>query len=490
MSDFGIRTPLLHLALLETLKADEIQDEIDLFLPFIAVTASEIGKQVIDEIDIQENLLNSFGFKPPIAAVRVLMTRAKNRGLLIKENNAFIPCHEKIIEWKNGYEHKQEDVSTSLRSLKQEFVNFTLEQFQKNLTMDDAEKFILRFIEQNVSSVLSERAYRKSELNATIKNSDHLIASFISYIHRSQPALLEHFSRCVKGMLLANYLFYADKVSDKQSYTGITVYLDSPIVLGLLGYSGKQANEAYSDFIKLLNSLNITICIFDRTLDEIEGLLNAWKSDLSRKHYGRFNTKTLEWLKSSGFDAARLDTEIKLLPKKISQTGINIIQGFKAKPHFQCDENALESAIARRFSPNKNYEHDTICISRVHNQREGKSINSLNQKFSVFVTHNTILQRIAYEFFRKELGRETIPIVVSEQWMTAMFWLKRPDIYGHLPQEQLLSTAYSLLYTDDKFWESFLERLEKFKKEGGSRKKTSYVYVGIATCLNLYIKYL
>lgn len=201
----------MHLALLETLKSDEIQDEIDLFLPFIAVTASEVGKQVINETDIQERLLQSFGFKPPMSAVKVLMTRARKRGLLIKENHAFIPCHEKINDWKNGFEHKQEDVRISLNSLKVEFVNFTQEKFRKKITEDEAEKLILRFIEINVSSVISERAYRKSELNDTIKNTDHLIASFISNIHRSQPVLLEHFSRCVKGMLLANYLFYADK---------------------------------------------------------------------------------------------------------------------------------------------------------------------------------------------------------------------------------------------------------------------------------------
>ncbi|KKW51716.1 hypothetical protein XB02_04795, partial [Pantoea ananatis] len=194
-----ITSPLLHLALLETLKADEIQDEIDLFLPFIAVTASELGKQIINEIDIQERLLQSFGFRPPISAVKVLMTRAKSRGLLIRENHAFIPCHEKINKWKNGFEHKQEDVNISLLSLKREFIKFTEEKFSKSISESEAEKLIFRFIELNVSSVISERAYRRSEMNEKIKNTDHIIASFISDIHRNQPVMLEHFSRCVKG---------------------------------------------------------------------------------------------------------------------------------------------------------------------------------------------------------------------------------------------------------------------------------------------------
>lgn len=466
MTEFEINSPLLHLALLETLKRDDIHDEIDLFLPFIAVTASEIGKPVINENDIQDKLQQSFGFKPPLAAVRVLMTRAKKRGLLIRENYAFIPVHEKITEWKNGFENKKEDVETSLASLKREFIIFTEANFAKKLSDSEAEKLITGFIEVNVSCVISHRAYQRMELADRIKNTNHVIASFISHIHRNQPGVLEHFSRCVKGMLLANYLFYADKATDKKSYKGITVYLDSPIVIGMLGYSGRQAKEAYMDFFNLLKSLDIEVVIFDRTLSEIEGLLYAWKNDISRKRYYRFNTKTLEWLRAQGYDAERIDTDLKLLESNISKLGIDIKLGFSPKARYQCDEAKLQSAIGRVFRRDKNLEHDTVCVSRVHNMRGGKIINNLSQSFSVFVTPNTGLVREANEFFRHEINRQAIPVVVSEQWMTAMFWLKKPDIYAQLPQEQLLSTAYSLLYTDDRFWEAFIGRLEKLEKRG------------------------
>ncbi|MEN4568885.1 hypothetical protein [Pantoea agglomerans] len=466
MTEFEINSPLLHLALLETLKRDDIQDEIDLFLPFIAVTASAIGKQVINENDIQDKLQQSFGFKPPLAAVRVLMTRAKKRGLLIRENCAFIPVHEKITEWKNGFEHKKEDVETSLTSLKREFITFTEQKFDKKLTDIEAEKLITGFIEVNVSSVISHRAYQRNELADRIKNTNHVIASFISHIHRNQPVVLEHFSRCVKGMLLANYLFYADKATDKKSYKGITVYLDSPIVLGMLGYSGRQAKEAYTDFLNLLKSLSIEVVIFDRTLSEIEGLLYAWKLDLSRKRYYRFNTKTLEWLRAQGYDPERIDTDLKLLESSINKLGIEVKLGFNPKEKFQCEEDKLQLAIGKAFRRDKNLEHDTVCVSRVHNMREGKTINNLSQSFNVFVTSNTTLVKVVNDFFKHETNRQSIPVVVSEQWMTAMFWLKKPDIYAQLPQEQLLSTAYSLLYTDDRFWDAFVNRLEKLEKRG------------------------
>ncbi|MBH3426860.1 hypothetical protein [Pseudomonas alkylphenolica] len=459
-------SPLVNLALLETLKSDKIQDEIDLFLPFIAVTIREIDKPIIESVDVQVKLSELFGFRPPISAIKVLMSRAKRRGLLVRENSAFIPIHEKVREWSNGYEGKKEDLNISLDSLKGALVQFTLDRFKKALHLSEAEQLIFRFIEENVSAVISKRAYNRAELNESIKNTDHIIASFISHIHRKEPVLLDHFGRCVKGMLLANYLFFADKINSKKTFEKMSVYLDSPLVIGLMGFNGAQNKQANQEFIDLLKSLQIQVYIFDRTLDEIERLLSAWKSDIGRKFYGRFNTKTLELLRSQGFDEARLDTEIKKLSRTIEGLGIIIKYGFSAKERYQCNEKELEAAIAKNFKKNKNLEHDTICISRVHNSREGRFIKSLSESYSVFVTGNTGLAKFANGYFSKIEYRSSIPVVVSEQWMTIMFWLKRPDIAGRLPTDQIVATAYSLLYTDDKFWDSFISRMEAIQKRG------------------------
>lgn len=462
----NLRSPLVNLALLETLKTDKIQDEIDLFLPFIAVTICEIGKPLVESVDVQAKLAEIFGFRPPISAIKVLMSRARRRGLLTKEHSAFIPVHEKIQEWSNGYEGKKEDLNVSLDSLKEALIQFTLDRFKKELHVVEAEQLIFSFIEDNVSAVISKRAFNKAELNESIKNTGHIIASFISHIHRKEPLLLEHFGRCVKGMLLANYLFFADKINSKKTFEKMSVYLDSPLVIGLLGFNGAQNKQANQEFIDLLKSLKIQVFIFDQTLDEIERLLSAWKADIGRKSYGRFNTKTLELLRSQGYDEARLDTEIKTLPRSIESLDIVIKYGFSAKERHQCDEKELEAAISKNFRKNKNLEHDTICISRVHNLREGRFIKDIGDSYSVFVTGNSGLAKFANGYFSKVDYRSSIPVVVSEQWMTIMFWIKRPDIAGRLPTDQIVATAYSLLYTDDKFWDSFILRMESIQKRG------------------------
>lgn len=461
-----ISSPLIQLALLESFKAGKFNDEIDLFLPFIAVTLSSLGELEFTPLMLQEELEKSFGFKPPISAIKVFITRAKKRKLVVRENNAFISNTFEINKWKNGYEDKKDEATTSLEIIRKDFADFALARFNKELSSDDCDTLIIEFIEKNISSVTESRSYEKNELNKNIKNTNHVTASFISHIYRNKNASLDHFARFVKGMLLANYLCFADKISTKKNYKSITVYIDTPIVIGLLGFNGKQAKQTQEEFISLLESMSINIRVFDKTIDEIEGLLHAWHNNFKHNNYDRFNTKTLETLRQMGYDAGRLDTEIKLLSSTIENLGFTIENGYKIINQYQCDENALEEAISYNFKKGKNLKHDTVCISRIHNMRKRALIKNLSQSFSVFVTSNTGLVSVANDFFIDEIPEKFIPLVVSEQWMTTMFWLKKPDLFGDLPMEQVVSSAYGLLYKDDGFWTTFIKKLKDLEKRG------------------------
>ena len=211
-----IGSPLVQLALLESLKTNEISDEIDLFLPFIAVTLSDLDKLEITPEILQNELGNSFGFKPQISAIKVFITRAKKRKLLHRENNTYIPNIEIVNHWKNGYHEKKEDISVSLELLRRDFIEFSKNKFNKELSPKDCDILIEQFIYKNIASVSDATAFEKNELKEKLKNTDHVTASFISYIHKNKTSSLDHFSRIVKGMLLANYLCFADKIGTKK----------------------------------------------------------------------------------------------------------------------------------------------------------------------------------------------------------------------------------------------------------------------------------
>jgi succinate dehydrogenase flavin-adding protein (antitoxin of CptAB toxin-antitoxin module) len=459
-----ISNPLVQLSLLESLKANKISDEIDLFLPFIAVTLSNLGILEITPEIVQDELSKSFGFKPPISAVKVFITRAKKRQLLHKKNHAFIPNIKVVNLWQNDYHQKKNDIESSLKLLRSEFIEFAQKTFNKELSPTECDTLIEEFIHKNIASASDAKVFEKNQLHNKLKNTDHVTASFLNHIHKNKTSSLEHFSQIVKGRLLANYLCLADKIGTKSNYSNLTVYLDTPIIVGLLGFSEPQKQNSLKEFVNLLKNVGINLYIFDKTLDEIQQLLSAWKEDLAQNNYQRFKTKTLEVLRHKNYSPARLDTEIKLLESSLKDMGIAIKYGFKLNQRFQCDEIALENAISKNFKESKDLVHDTVCISRIYNMRQGNLISNLNQSFAVFVTLNTGLMEAANYFFEEQIPKQKVPLIVSEQWMTTMFWLKKPELFETLPTEQIISSAYALLYTDDQFWKSFITKLEQLEK--------------------------
>lgn len=78
---------LVNLAILETLKAGEKKGEIDLFVPYVAISIGNLREIPFVAEGLQEQSKIDFGIGALLAAVVVLMARAKNRKLISKKVN-------------------------------------------------------------------------------------------------------------------------------------------------------------------------------------------------------------------------------------------------------------------------------------------------------------------------------------------------------------------------------------------------------------------
>lgn len=463
---------LVNLALLESLKAHDFNDEIDLYIPFLANTILEIEKIPFDIRDVAQAFKDKFGFKPPEAVVKVLLVRAKKRGLVKVEQKQYLPNVEKLKPYRVDYNKNKQILEVSLDNVLNDFVDFVHGKYSRKITKEYSETILLRFIENNVSSLLDSNRLSKFGKDFDIKNEKQLVASYIATQYQGNTRNWQDLQIVLKGVVLANYLFFADKKaksSNKKIYKNVTVFLDTPLIIALLGYSGRLSQTAMEELLKLLNMLEVNIRIFDKTLQEIEGLFEAWKRDLKRGNADAFNPSTLQLFISKDIDAPRLDTEQALLEKTLSNYNVYVKYGWKVDNNYQCDESGLEGHLQKNRAVNveskKGIEHDVVCISRVHNSRSGEVINTLSEKFSVFVTPNSSLVKHANRYLSEDI-ESGIPIVISDTWLTTIFWLKHQDIYSELPVQSLVSNAYATLNRADSVWENFLQRFNRLSDDG------------------------
>lgn len=384
MQQIEKNSPLVNISLLESLQGQKKADELDLFIPFLADILEDLNTETIDKSDLQNAFNDRFKIVTPLGALNSLLIRAKNLGILIKDNKQYFVQFKKVHELTQQSKLKKYEIKNSINSIVECLITYAKEKFGEDITYEFGEESLYNFIRANISIFTENIDGGIPETKTKIKNKQYLLASFIKYIHQQKKSLIPDITRIVKGTLLANYLTFADKSSQKTKFNNITIYFDTPIIIGLLGWDGPTRKKYLHEILELIVDLNAKVKIFDVTAREIRGVFSFWIETLRNKKYHLLHEMTRQLFNSKGVTPEQINTESVLLESNLNGIGIGIDNDFILKEQFCCDENKLEKFLRRVGF--KRTSHDITCVSRVFNSRDGKSINSLNEKFSTFIT--------------------------------------------------------------------------------------------------------
>jgi hypothetical protein len=144
-------SPLINLSLLECLKGQKQADELDLFIPFLATILVELNSETIDKNELQIAFRIRFQITTPLAAINTLLTRAKNLGLLKKDNKQYFVQFEKIQKITNESKAKKNEIISSVSLVVEAFISFARTDFQQEIDSKYAENCIYNFIRKHIS---------------------------------------------------------------------------------------------------------------------------------------------------------------------------------------------------------------------------------------------------------------------------------------------------------------------------------------------------
>jgi hypothetical protein len=460
-------SPLENLALLESMKGEKQVDEIDLYLPFLANIIHELGGDIVNKEAVQDKFKEKFNVITPVSAIDSLLVRAKKRHLLFKDNNQYFVNEKELKKVLSAFSSKEAEIKQSVNVVIDEYLIFCESEFGKVLDRKEAEQKIYDFIRRNISIfsdnvTVSDLAEKKSS-----NKNNYMVASFIRFINSKKKGIIPDMACIIRGTLLANYLTIVDKTVSKDRFDNITIYLDTPIVIGMLGWDGPTKRRSLSEFLKLLKELKVTIKIFEITYSELVGVFSSWINALERKNYFSLHEMTRQLFKSQSVTPEQLRSEQALLESNLMKLGIKVDRAFTIKPEFCCDVARLDRLLKRvGFTRETSRAHDVDCISNVFNSRENRSITTLSESFSVFITPNKTIENVAKKVLSERPVDHSIQVVVSESWLATLLWLKHPEQFQSFPFDVLLTDAYSTLNANDDFWRSFVTRLGKLKDRG------------------------
>src|SRR5690625_4349294 len=412
-------SPLINLSLLESFKGQKTSDEIDLYIPYLCYALKEIDSELIDKQRVQKYFSDKFDISPPLPALNVILTRARKLGVIERHNHQIFVQFDEVEKITIGYEERKSEIKESIGSLIDEFVQFSTSEFGESISKEEAENYLYEFTQRNIATFARSVTGTHQAENVKIKNRNYLVASFVKFCTNEKGRLRSELSRLVKGCLLANYLSFVDKTTQKNKFNNITVYLDTPIIIGLKGWDGPTRQKSLSEILNLMIDLKVSVRVVDNTLSETQGVIAFSVRTLRMREYNLLHEKTRHLVQSSGITAEQLNTESVLLAASLNKMGVEIDKNLKLDPAYCGDEAKLEKALRRASF--KRPGHDTKCMARVYNSRKGEVIRSFSQKFSIFITPNSKLEDVARRWLN-DGGGNTVQVGGSDKWRATGLW--------------------------------------------------------------------
>lgn len=349
MNDYAIEqkklAALSSLALLKEDMDSQSRDYIDYLRAFIEHAITKHGVDPINSETVAQALSQEFGLNLPDRVIQLVLQRMARAGLLIKQGLLYAPAtgkltrHEEFDSRRTNLNGRVEILLTALQT--------HLEHAGLSLSRADGLNALLRFLSRFAVNYL--RAYLlKSALPDVISKGDRtdtLLADFIKRSHDSGSELFGDVVNLVKGQMYSNALLCPDLEGIKKDFKVVRFFLDTPLVLHLLGYHGGHHKKSATELIELLKSLHGKVSILAHTLQEISAVL---KNAANWVNHPSGRGLVIQCARLAGLNRSDLLVRADRLEADLKALGVSLYLNPPFEESFQISEMEFQDALEEK----------------------------------------------------------------------------------------------------------------------------------------------
>lgn len=266
--------------------------------------------------------------------------------------------------------------------------------------------------------------------------------------------------------MLANALLCPDLQNASLSYQEMMFYLDTPLLIPVLGLEGESRQSALLELIALLSRLGGKVVVFSHTRRELHGVLYGAAAYLNSPD-GRGSI--VYEARERGTTKSDLILLAESIDEILGEFGIEV----EDTPHyvdaFQIDETVFEEVLkeeVRYFNNPKAIVYDINSVRSTYAIRGHKSATSLEKAQAVLVTSNTAFAKAAWEYGKRYESSQEVSVVISDFSLANMAWLKAPMEAPSIPKTQLLAFCYAALKPSEMLLNKFMSEIDKLERKG------------------------
>lgn len=252
-------------------------------------------------------------------------------------------------------------------------------------------------------------------------------------------------------------------------------YLDTRLLLALLGFKSSQENESVQEMVKSLQRNGAKLACFSYNIEEVENILEAYKqSTVSPRRYPA--TITLEFFDERGASYTHVDAAQKAFIQKLRNFQVNEISfeaalinaGVKDQATGLLNDDELRN-ILLEMKPSYNVStlpDDLAAINTVSRIRRGKRLPNIEKCKAVFVTSNPLLVSGTKQLLINHSEDVGFPLAITGNDLCVMAWLKDFERSNNLPKMRLLENVLAALTPSKELMDAYFDNVDYLEKQG------------------------
>lgn len=448
---------------------------LEAYYPFFVNIIYEENWDIVDEVKVAECFQKKYHIPVPLTFVRQVLGVGMQNNSINYDRGKYCVRKDIISQYifdSSAFDKKWE------RMLK-EYISFCSAK-NYDISSIDIEERILKWIETNDETVIS-----KDELTAPDNSDmfDYAWNKFLTEKATTDFELFEFVASLSFSNIMKQAVFYSGDGSD--SFKGLNVYLDSPMVFALLGMDSESRVDSCKYLLNKMQAAGCIVQIFDHNFQEIDGILiraAGWavsnQYDISKANnaaryfhdYQMNEQEIAEYCESLEDKLAQMNITIKKTDYDIYESS------------FQENENLIYEMIENKYKAQsltiseekKNgIIIDVRSIIMVYRARKGQTATRIQSSRDIMLTLNGTVANVSKSYeSNRSINSGHIPACVSADLFGTVMWLFSPAELLEYQRKQLLADCYSALQPTRKLLDKYLESLNTARAADEINEKT------------------
>lgn len=374
------------------IKSGWLPDNIkDTFYPFfITLLYHEVNTYRMEDLSLKFE--EKYGFNISHFILSYLLERAIKDSYVNIENDRIIILRDQLDKKLLIDEVKVDIENAKIIDFLQSFVKSCNE---TEINLDKAFEILDLFLKRYDFNIISSTLdFSEDEQNVFM----YFFIDYVRNIHRNNTQQYNTLVSICEGNMIRSMLLN-DNIEINNIYKGQCIFLDTPVVLQVLGFCGEYLEKEYKFLVSSWIKQGANVYIFRHTLLEIDEVLQTAERyvesidvDISR------SSKVLLYFRELRYKRSDVRQIIVKLSDLIKNNQISIYEDVEIDDRYSENEEEIKSSIIEQYQKNRRYErdyesatfidYDVKSIWNTYMLRKDNQVRKISESKALFITNN------------------------------------------------------------------------------------------------------